>query len=47
MSADLAAVARQLAERTRQAQGLPATITDPSALRRLGVLISDPRQVKP
>lgn len=40
---DVQATARRLVERTRAAQGLPPTITDPTALRRIAALMSPRR----
>lgn len=40
---DVRASARRLVERTRAAQGLPPTITDPAALRRIAALMSPRR----
>lgn len=37
---DLAIAARRLVERTRKAQGLPLTITDAAALRRIAAILA-------
>ncbi len=39
---ELAAIARDIRERTRREQGLSVTLTDPAALDRLAVLIDEP-----
>jgi len=46
-TADLAAVAREAAVRTRRAQGLPDHITDPAALDEVARLVLAARRRRP